>query len=291
MKPTRKVTHTVVLAASLLVGCDSTGDRNTTEPLSGVEERQPTKVNVVAEDFAFDAPATISGGAVEFSYSNRGKEPHFAGLARVAPGKSFEDVQAAMTAPPSAALPTVPPPFEDFAGIPTADPGAGGKMTLNLPAGTYVFFCLIPSPDGVSHAAKGMMKELRVSEGTAGSLPKSDVTLAARDFAFDRTPVARAGNIIVRLRNEGQQLHEINLVELSAGKTVDDVVAWYSQMSGPPPMRSIAGAAIGPWDDATATINLHAERTYAFICAIPDVEGDFSPHVTKGMFTRSFTVS
>ncbi len=291
MKPTLKIIFTVVLAASLLVGCDRPNDRNTTERPSSDEERPPAKVNLVADDYSFDSPATISGGVVEFSYTNRGKEPHFAGLARVAPGKSFEDVKAVMTAPTSAVPPAGPPPFEDFAGIPTADPGAGGKMTLNLPAGKYAFFCLIPSPDGVSHAAKGMMKELSVSEGTAGSLPKSDVTVVAKDFVFDRVPVAKAGDNIVRLRNEGQQLHEINLVELIPGKTVDDVVAWNSRPSGPPPMRSLAGAAIGPGDEATATMNLRAGRTYAFICAILDVRGDFAPHLTKGMFTQPFTVS
>ena len=31
---------------------------------------------------------------------------------------------------------------------------------------------------------------------------------------------------MVGLRNDGKQLHEINLVELAPGKTVDDVVVW-----------------------------------------------------------------
>lgn len=291
MKPTRTITCALVLAASLLVGCDSTDDRNGNERQSDSEERSPTKVNVVAEDYGFEAPATISGGLVEFTFTNTGNEPHFAGLARVADGKSFEEVEAAMTAPPSADAPTAPPPFEDFAGIPTADPGEGGTMTLNVPAGSYAFFCLIPSPDGVSHAAKGMVKELTVDEGSAGSLPNPDATVVATDFAFDRNPAVEAGENVVLLRNEGQQLHEINLVELPSGTTMDNVVDWYSRPSGPPPMRSLAGAAILPGEEATATLNLEAGRTYAFICVIPDVLGDFATHVTKGMLTQPITVS
>ncbi|MEX2586797.1 MAG: hypothetical protein WD602_02220 [Actinomycetota bacterium] len=151
-----------------------------------------------------------------------------------------------MTAPPPAEGPAGPPPFEDFAGIPTTDPGAGGTMTLNVPAGTYVFFCLIPSPDGVSHAAKGMVKELRVTEGTAAPLPDSDDTVVATDFSFDKEPVLKTGTNTVLLQNEGRQLHEIYVVELPSGRSVDDVVAWFSQPSGPPPMRSLAGVAIAP---------------------------------------------
>jgi hypothetical protein len=38
--------------------------------------------------------------------------------------------------------------------MPTADPGVGGNMTVNLPAGSYAVYCLIPSPDGVPHAPR-----------------------------------------------------------------------------------------------------------------------------------------
>ena len=50
-------------------------------------------------------------------FTNNGKEPHFAGLAAVAPGKTFADVEAALTAPVSSSAPAGPPPFEEFAGI------------------------------------------------------------------------------------------------------------------------------------------------------------------------------
>ncbi len=95
---------------------------------------------------------------------------------------------------------------------------------------------------------------------------------------------------MVGLRNDGKQLHEINLVELAPGKTVDDVVKWYRQPAGPPPMASLGGVAVKPGEEGVTTLELKSGSTYAFVCAIPDVLGDFAPHVTKGMVTAPFTV-
>lgn len=164
-------------------------------------------------------------------------------------------------------------------------------MTLNLPAGNYALFCTIPSPDGTPHAAKGMVRELTVIEGAERALPQSLGPVTATDFALSSPPPLEPGTNVVRLRNEGQQLHEINLVELVPGNPVDDVVAWYRRPSGPPPMRSLGGVAVKPGEEGTATLHLTAGTTYAFVCAIPDTRGDFAPHVTKGMFTQPFTAS
>jgi hypothetical protein len=92
-----------------------------------------TKVTITATDYGFEAPATITGGTVEISFNNRGRELHFAGLAKVAPGRTFDDVKAALTAPPSPTPPPRPPPFDEYAGLPTTDPGATGTMTPQPP--------------------------------------------------------------------------------------------------------------------------------------------------------------
>jgi hypothetical protein len=83
---------------------------------------------------------------------------------------------------------------------------------------------------------------------------------------------------------------EVNLVELSEGTTVPEAVAWFREQSGPPPMRFRSGAAIKTGEEATTELDLQPGATYGFACAIPDVLGDFAPHVTKGMFTDSFSV-
>ncbi len=278
----------------MLVACGGNADEEETATTAPSEEpatAAPTEVSVTARDYTFDVPATFKGGLANFSYTNAGNEPHFASFAMIAPGKTLDDVKAALTAPPSATPPAGPPPFEDVIAFPAGDPGATGKMTGSIPAGSYVLFCTIPSPDGTPHAAKGMMVPVTVNPGTEGPLPASIGTVDAFDFRLAPVPPLKAGKNVVRLSNKGKQLHEINLIELSPGKRVEDAVAWFGQPSGPPPMRSLAGVAVKPGSDATTELELRRGTTYAFVCAIPDFLGDFKPHVTKGMYTSAFTAT
>ncbi len=285
----------VLVATGTLGACGGdAGDEQTattTEPTQEPAQPGPTEVSVTARDYAIDVPPTFKGGLVNLSYTNAGKEPHFVGFARPAPGKTMADVKAALSAPPSATPPPGPPPFQDVMGIPTADGGEKGKMAVNVAAGTYALYCLIPSPDGVPHAAKGMITEVTVTEGAEGQLPASVGTVDAVDFGFSSLPALKEGKNVVRLSNKGKQLHELNLVELAPGKRIEDVVAWFRQGSGPPPMRFLSGAAVNPGADATTELDLKRGSSYAFVCAIPDVLGDFQPHATKGMYTRPFTPS
>lgn len=278
----------LAVAAALLGACGS-DDKKTTQ--SSSSSATANKVAISAKDYDYDVPPTITGGLVEFTYKNIGKEAHFAGIAKVAAGKTYADVKAAITAPPSSAAPAGPPPFEDYGGLATTEPGGSAVLSLNLPVGSYALFCLINGPDGVPHAAKGMVRELTVTDGPSGELPAAVATITTTDFKFDGLPALKAGTNVVRLHNAAKQAHEINLIELQAGKTIADAAAWFAEAGGPPPMSFLGGVATKAGEDGTATFDLKKGSTYAFICALPDVLGDFAPHVTKGMATTTFTVS
>ncbi len=264
--------------------------RRRSAPTTATEE-QPTveapatDVSITANDYSFDPPSTFDGGLTSLSFTNAGTEPHLAAFASLAPGTTLEEVRAALSAPPALGPPAGPPPFTEVAGFPSADPGVAGK----LPAGDYVVHCPLPSPDGTSHTAKGMITQVTVGEGPDGPLPTSIGTVEAVDFGFTSVPSLQAGTNVVRLNNRGKQPHEINLVELGPGTTIDDVLAWFKEPAGPPPMRSLSGVAVSPGTEGTAEFELERGSTYALICAIPDFLGDFQPHVTKGMFTTPFT--
>ena len=271
---------------------DATNTTRSTETQSA-GEATPAGVSITARDYSFDLPSTFKGGVVDFSYVNEGQEPHFASFAKLAPGKTLEDAKSLLAGPPppSEAPQAGPPPFEDVLAFPTGDRGVTGKITGNVPAGSYVVYCSIPSPDGTSHVAKGMIQEVTVTEGSERELPSSVGTIEAVDFSLTAPPPMKEGKNIVRLSNNGKQLHEINLIELDEEKTIEDAVAWTDQGSGPPPFRFLAGVAVKPGEDATAELDLESGSTYAFVCAIPDFLGDFKPHSTKGMYTPTFRVS
>ncbi|MGQ0744383.1 MAG: hypothetical protein ACT4OS_08635 [Acidimicrobiales bacterium] len=282
----------ILLVSGVLGACGNGGD--TAGPVEAppagapgddAEGVTPTPIEIVANDFGFVVPATFSGGLVEFSYSNVGKEPHFAAFARPTAGKTIADVKAALTGPSTGG----PPPYEDVLGLATANAGATTKMVVNLPAGDYVLYCALPTPDGVPHTAKGMIVDVKVTDGPEGDLPAGGMVKAV-DFGFADVPTLVAGPNVVGISNEGKQIHEVNLIELSEGSDVDDAVAWLANEGGPPPMTFLTGPAVAPGLSATGEFDLEAGKRYAFICAIPDFLGDFKPHATKGMFTSSFTV-
>ncbi|MGH9041584.1 MAG: hypothetical protein ACRDZ3_15295 [Acidimicrobiia bacterium] len=268
-----------------LAGCGSDEPERATKASAA-------EVTVVAHDYRFDVPATVRGGLVDVSLRNAGAEPHFVDIATMTPEATLTDVKAALSPPPGSPAPatTGPALFERFAGVSTMDPGRTGKATLNLPAGRYAFFCRLPSPDGIRHVAKGMITEVTVTEAPDGDLPEAVGTIVATDFAYAGVPTLTAGTRVVRLLNAGGQFHEINLVEVAAGGTIDDVVAWFKHPIGAPPMKSVGGASIRPGRETAATIQLEPGSHYAFVCGIPDVLGDRALHVTKGMFTPVFAV-
>jgi len=281
----------ILLASGLLLfAATACGDDDDNGDVAGdADAATATKIDVTASEYAFDVPATFEGGTVEMSYTNAGKEPHFAAFAKVADGKTYADVKAALSAAPGTA-PAGPPPFTEWAGAPTADPGGAGKMAFDLPEGTYALFCSIPSPDGQSHAAKGMVTEVTVTSGTPVDLPEAVGTITGTDFALTAAPDLKAGSNVVQLRNDGKQLHELNLVEFPAGKTLADLTEWAKGQAGPPPASFQSGVAVAPGEDGTTEVDLKEGSTYAFVCLIPDTLGDFAAHLTKGMATSTFTI-
>lgn len=290
----------VLLAAMVMAACggDDDDEAADTDSPTTTAAAAPTKIALTAKEYAFDVPSTIKGGTVEIAYSNAGKEPHFAAFAKAAPGKTFADVKAALLAPPpgtpgapTTAAPAGPAPFEEYAGMAVAGPGVAGSATVPLAAGTYALFCALPAPDGKPHHVKGMIQEVTVTEGARTPLPKAVTTFNATDFALSGAPVRTAGSNIVGIRNTGKQAHEVHLIELNAGKKIEDVVAWFKKSEGPPPAKFLTGPFVKPGEEGTGVFELRAGATYSFICAIPDELGDREPHVTKGMYTPTFQVT
>ena len=243
---------------------------------------------MTASDYAFDVPATISGGLVDMTLDNTGKEPFFAAFAQPTEAKSVEDVRAALTALASGQPPAGPLPFVEYIALGTVDPGGQSRVTGNLPTGKYILFCMLPAPDGVPHAAKGMMSEVEVTGGSPRGLPETDATITTADFAIGGVPPFKAGTNRVTLQNKGKQIHEIDLVELAEGKKVEDVVAWAAKLEGPPPGRFLGGPAVRDGLSVITTFEMEAGPRYALVCIVPDSLGDGAPHITKGMYTPEF---
>lgn len=128
----------------------------------------PNVVTITAQDYAFGMPDTIPAGLTALRLVNQGKELHHASLVRLGDGKSLGDFQAGLQTAMKAHTPL--PSWISFAGGPNAvTPGDTTVATQLLHPGTYVFVCWIPSPDGVPHVMKGMMRAFVVAGPTRRS--------------------------------------------------------------------------------------------------------------------------
>jgi plastocyanin len=236
-------------------------------------------------EYAYAAPAlpaSVPAGPVQVTFENVGQEEHQASIVRLNDGV---DVNAFLAA--SASDRTQAAAFKlitAYGGPNGVGPAATGttSQVLDKP-GSYVFVCFLPTPDGLTHAAKGMVQPFTVTGSPSTAKLSTTTNVIAQEFAYQVPSGLTAGE--VGLRNTGTQAHELAVYRLAAGKTVADATAFFSSPapSGPPPFSSAGGfAAIGPGQTATTTLNLSAGK-YVFICFIPDVDGGGAPHFTKGM--------
>jgi hypothetical protein len=245
---------------------------------SHVREAAPT-VTITARDYALETPDTLPEGAVTLRLVNEGKEFHHVWIARLEGGHTVDDVLAALkTRQPL-------PQWIKDAGGPNAPRPEGGEnsATVMLEAGNYIVACLIPSPDGIPHLMKGMVRSLTVVKtGQPAPAPEGDVIMTLRDYSFFFSPALTAGAHVIEVRNEGTQWHEFELVQLAPGKTPHDVIAFIDHGIGSPPGLPIGGVSpLMPGGVSWFHADLQPGR-YALICFLPDRK-DGKQHFDHGM--------
>jgi hypothetical protein len=242
-------------------------------------------VMVMASDYSFQMPDTLTAGVTSFRIMNHGQEAHHLTLIRLPEGMTMADLQQFNPAAPV-------PPGMVFAGGPNfSAPGGAVEAIVDLKPGHYVGICAIPSPDGVAHMAKGMVHEFFVVPApepagkAVATLPDADVTVTLSDYSFTASPPLTAGRHVIRVENSGTQWHEMVLVKLEAGKTVQEMARWAEKPEGPPPGSPVDGVApISPGESNTVSVDL-TPGEYGFICFLPDAR-DGKPHLMHGMIQQ-----
>ena len=236
-------------------------------------------VTITARDYTLDSPDTLPEGAVTLRLVNQGKEFHHIWIARLEGGRTVKDVLAALKTPGPL------PAWVKDAGGPNAPRPEGGEnsATVNLVPGNYIVACLIPSPDGIPHLMKGMVRPLTVVKtGRPAPAPEGDVIMTLRDYSFFFSRPLSAGTHVIEVRNEGTQWHEFELVQLAPGKSPQDVIAFIDHGIGSPPGLPIGGVSpLMPGGVSWFHADLQPGR-YALICFLPDRK-DGKQHFEHGM--------
>ncbi len=277
-------------ACVLLPACTRTdGARlaDSATPSTAVAAAAPSTLTIVASDYAYESPDTITAGMVTMKMVNKGQEFHHVQVLRLKDGKSFADFAAGLKEMKPGAPP--PPWVESLAG-PTQGDSQG--VIQELTPGNYVLICMIPSPtDHVPHFAKGMLRPLTVVPASTPvtAAPASDVSITMTDYDWTVTPMLSAGKHVIRIENAAAQPHETFFIRLGPGKTMDDLTKWIATETGPPPGEPMGGTS-GMDTGSVVYVSVDfAPGQYAMVCFIPDAK-DGKPHHAHGMI-KAFTVS
>jgi hypothetical protein len=250
---------------------------------------------VTAREYGFDLPQVVEGGVIRMTLENSGKLKHEAVI--VAAGDT-----------PLARLKQDLTPIVGGAGKPTAAyirfqggvslvPGGTSEMSiLSLPVGNYVMVCTLTDADSLEdtagpppetapkfHFDQGMATPFTVKEANDGTMPPTDGTITARDWAFE-VPALVPGFKVLTFRNDGRQDHSLAVAEFGDG--VDEAAAkaafetlLAADEEHPPPdslptPNDVAFAGpLSAGGQSTFPMNLKVHRTYVFACYMSDRSG------------------
>lgn len=237
----------------------------------------PTVVTVTATDYEFDAPDTLQEGWTAFRLVNNGDAIHAAMLVKLEEGRTLDGfreayAEALRTGGPWNALGL-------RGGIVGPFPKGSTNATLYLAAGHYAWYCPLGFEDGVPHVVGHGMARPFVVKQRAGSVPPTvapepSVAITMVDYAFHLSAPLTAGRHMIRVENRGPEPHEVILMQLASGKTLEDVLTWLrDHRSRPPFRRSVGGVVI---EEAGAEAYFEAELTpgtYVLFCDITARDG------------------
>lgn len=283
MLSNRSLAGIAAVSVAALAACKSDRQPPSTETGQPASAEAPASgsVTVTATDYSFDGPAKLTAGTNTLHLVNHGKELHQLQLIKLGQGKTADDLVTALKSPGPI------PSWVTFVGGPNGiAPGAETSATEVLAPGNYAYVCLIPSPDGAIHAAKGMVRPFEVAGGSSASaaqLPPADVTIKLVDYDFRSSKPLTAGRQTILVQNEGPQPHEIVLVRLAPGKKIEDFAHWAETgLKGPPPAEPLGGVAVlNKGEEGTFTVEL-TPGDYGLICFVPDAKNG-KPHLAHGM--------
>jgi hypothetical protein len=233
-------------------------------------------VTGIATDDAIEFPSEVPAGLINLTIENNRTETALTLLiARLNDGVSMEDVLAAEETEDD---------FDTLFLVTTygggeVAPGESLSYITELIPGEYVLFNACEFCDGEE------MITFTVLEGDnmEQTPPESDVTLALVDFAFGVPAQIAAGPQVWHIENFGDQWHHAIIFQVDEGTTTLDARNTLMSSEGPPPYMPVWGwLPTGPGTQSWVTIDLEP-GTYVVSCFLPNLNGDFSPHMLHGM--------
>jgi hypothetical protein len=226
-------------------------------------------------------PGRLVAGLVRFQLKD-GAQPGSVMLGRLNPGVTPAKFEAALQKDQNAAFGLV-----TFVGGAESNAQASAAVTVKLTAGQYVSAIQTAAP-------QPSLSFFTVQPGQGAATPPA-ATATVREIdshgrmGYAMPNVLPAGRDILEVINTGDSPHEFQLARLHAGKSLQDLEAYFATgMKGPAPADMVGGlpphAANGTnWLETTLKTG-----TYVAVCSMQDTPTS-KPHFMLGML-KVFTV-
>ena len=259
----------------------------------------PNEVSLSATEYAITAPDSIPAGWTTFRLANRGEEVHYGHIVGLDPGRTVDEMAAAYLEAIRTSGPR-PAWVKRFGGPGGTPPGGSSTVTQRLEPGSYVWICPVEDGGGTPHFARGevMPFVVHAAAGDAAAPaaePTAEAVVRLVDHAFAIEPALGAGRQTIRVENAGAETHDLVLLKLVPGRTIEDVRAWLNperarrdDAGEPPPLESIGTpgggiAAIAPGMRAYFEADL-TPGDYVLLCMVTAPDG--RSHIEHGMIRQ-----
>ena len=189
-----------------------------------------------------------------------------------------------------------------FGGPGGAAPGGSSAVTQELEPGSYVWICPVEDSLGNPHFAKGESKTFVVREaGTdpAGQAapPTATATIRLTDFGFALDSAIAGGRHTLRVENAGMEPHDLVLLRLAPGATLDDVRRFLNperarrpdEADQPPPPLESLGMPVGGIAVIAPGMHVFLDADLApgeYVLACMATAPDGRSHIEHGMIQQ-----
>jgi hypothetical protein len=287
----------LIISLTLLSACKGEEQARLADTVAAA----PNVVSLSATEYAISAPDSIPAGWTTFRLANHGGDVHYGHIVRLDSGYTPQDLVGAYL---DAIRKSAPRPawVKRFGGPGGTAPGDSSNVTQQLGPGSYVWICPVEDSTGTPHFGKGEVKPFvvhAVAGDAAGraTAPTSDAAIRLADFTFTLESPLKAGRHTIRVENGGAEPHDISLMKLAPGRTIDELRNWLNperarrsdDAKAPPPSIETIGtggggiAAIAPGMTAYFDADL-TPGEYVLFCMVTAPDG--RSHIEHGMMQQ-----
>lgn len=272
----------IFLMALILPACNTARQAVAADKAVAAEAAAPVGYTVDISANGLTMPEKLPGGIVTVTFANKSEAQHMPILARFKQDVTVEQFNTAMASEdPMAAFSLV----HLLSGTSLA-PNAEQQIVYDLKAGQHVLL------DFGEQGPQTAFFEV-TAEVSPADIPAAGIKADLKDFAVILPDEIKAGPQTWHIQNSGGQWHELQIVRLNEGVTIQEVIDLMGQdgpPAGPPPFEPVAFVPpLSEGEQLWTTFDLEP-GVYTIICVLPDVAGaEHHSHAQLGM-VRQLTV-